>query len=316
MALSPVSEESPNYEEVLQKSDSLSCGFRYSGDSFESSIGESNGRYKSDASDFITKSEKYLSDSFESFEGESSPQQRSDSFQSLTGDSSRNYESDSFESLSVESGVHRSDSSESSSIETVSIEDDHKDNHQGTGLIGKLIKTLVDGNLRPNNSFQHRLKSDAHQECSGSDNKAVNSYCSIKIEHLRQSAKRQRKRHPLTRPGAAANTHEPCPVPRELMNRLQLQRIKETIDQVIKADMHDPTTCPDCSSKQAELAQCRFIRMKKNKLEADLLHKKMEEHMYSKDLVTSIGEIFQSLPKLSEEQNAIWERLYNSVKKT
>ncbi|XP_069842978.1 uncharacterized protein C8orf48 homolog [Dendropsophus ebraccatus] len=312
MALSPVSEESSNYEEVMHNSAFLSGASNYSGDAFESCSDESDGRYKNDAFDSITDedTERNQSDLLEYFSGESNHQQRSDSFSSITKDSSRNYDSDSFESLSSKLG--QTYSSGSSYIESASLEDDHKDNNQGKGLIEKWIKTLVDGNLRPNNLFQHHLKTVAHKASPGGESKALQSYCSSKIEHLRHPPKshRQEKGQPLTHPSQAVGAHQPCPVPHELMNRLKLQQIKESINQVIKTEIHDPAACPDCCNKQAELARCQFIRMKKTKLQSDLLHKKMEEYMYSKDLVTCIGEILQSLPKPSEEKSVIWQRLY------
>ncbi|KAG9478521.1 hypothetical protein GDO78_013525 [Eleutherodactylus coqui] len=320
MALSPVSEESSNYEEVLHKSNSLSSASNYSGDSFESSTDKSHGRYDRDSFDSVTNEniENDQSDSFESFAGESSRRQRTDSFCSISNDSGRSYEGDSFESLPSELDVHRTYSSKSSYVESVPVDGDHKENEQGKVLIEKWIKTLVDGNLWPNHLFQHPLKTGAHKESTGRESKALKSYCALKIDHLRQPSNRHRqnKDQPPKHPGKVISIHQACPVPRELMNRLELQCIKETVSQVIRTEMHDPATCPDCLDKQAELAQCQFIRMKKTKLEADLLQKKMEEHSHSKDLVTCIGEMLQSLPKPSEERTAIWQRLNVSVTKT
>ncbi|XP_044124635.1 uncharacterized protein C8orf48 homolog isoform X1 [Bufo gargarizans] len=298
-------------------SDPLSGASGYSGESFESSTDGSDGRYTSDAFDSITNenTEKYPSESFESCAGETSRLQRHDS---LTDDSGRDYESESFESLSSEIDVHQTYSSENSYIESASAEDDHKESDQGKGLIEKWIKTLVDGTLQPNNSFRHPLKTVASKESTTSESKALQSYCSLKIEHLHQLPKshRQRRGQPPTHPTKTKDTQPSFPVPRALMNRLELQRTKEAVNQVMKAEMHDPAACPNCCNKKAELAQYQFIRMKKTKLEADLLHKKLEECMYSKDLVTCIGEIHQSLPKPSEEQTTIWQRLYMSAMKT
>ncbi|XP_075690449.1 uncharacterized protein C8orf48 homolog isoform X4 [Rhinoderma darwinii] len=290
MALSPVSEESPHFEEVLQRSGSLSGAASYSGESFESSTEESSGKSENDSLDYITDehTEEYHSDSFESFADDSSRQQRSDNFSLITNGSSRNYESDSFETFSSDLDVHQTHSPENSYIESVSVEDDHSKKDQV-----------------------------AHRESSGSASKALQSYCYLKIQHLRHPLKnhRQKKSHLLTHPSSVISKHQSCPVPHELMNRLELQRTKETINQVIKTEMHDPASCPECCNKQAELAQCQFIRMKKTKLEADLLQTKMEDYKYSKDLVTRIGEIHQSLPKSSDERTAIWQRLYTNVMK-
>ncbi|XP_075690447.1 uncharacterized protein C8orf48 homolog isoform X2 [Rhinoderma darwinii] len=132
MALSPVSEESPHFEEVLQRSGSLSGAASYSGESFESSTEESSGKSENDSLDYITDehTEEYHSDSFESFADDSSRQQRSDNFSLITNGSSRNYESDSFETFSSDLDVHQTHSPENSYIESVSVEDDHSKKDQ------------------------------------------------------------------------------------------------------------------------------------------------------------------------------------------
>ncbi|XP_073403674.1 uncharacterized protein C8orf48 homolog [Dendrobates tinctorius] len=320
MALSPVSEESPNYEEVLHRSDSLSAASQYSGDTFESISDKSNERYISDAIGSIIDdhSGKYLSDSFEASVSESSHQQRSDSFSPNIINSSRNYESESFESLSSELDVHHTYSSEKSYVESASVEDDHMEHERGKGLIEKWMKTILDENLRPNNLFHQQHKTAAHKESPGNRTQALQSFCTLKIKHLRQPPKnhRPKKDQLLTHPRQAISIHQSCPVPHEIMNRLEFQRMTETINQVIRTEMHDPATCPDCCKKQAELAKCQFIRLKKTKLEAELLHKKLEEDKCSKDSVTFIGELLQTLPKPSEDHAAIWQRLSTSVTKT
>ncbi|XP_073493998.1 LOW QUALITY PROTEIN: uncharacterized protein C8orf48 homolog [Phyllobates terribilis] len=320
MALSPVSEESPNYEEVLQKSDSLSAALQYSGDTFESISDKSNARYIRDAFDSVSEehSEKYRSDSFEVSVSESSHQQRSDSFSPNINDSSRNYEDESFESLSSELDVHHTYSSEKSYVESASVEDDHMEDDQGKGLIEKWIKTLRDENLQPNNPFHQQHETVVHEEPAGIRAQALQSFCALKIKHLRQPPKnhRHKKDKLLTHPRKAISICQSCPVPQEMMSRLELQLMTETINQVIRTEMHDPAACPDCCKKRAELAKCQFIRLRKTKLEADLLHKKLEEDKCSKDLVTFIGEILQTLPKPSEDRAAVWQRLSTSVTKT
>ncbi|XP_075690448.1 uncharacterized protein C8orf48 homolog isoform X3 [Rhinoderma darwinii] len=138
MALSPVSEESPHFEEVLQRSGSLSGAASYSGESFESSTEESSGKSENDSLDYITDehTEEYHSDSFESFADDSSRQQRSDNFSLITNGSSRNYESDSFETFSSDLDVHQTHSPENSYIESVSVEDDHSKKDQVSNAKG------------------------------------------------------------------------------------------------------------------------------------------------------------------------------------
>ncbi|KAM4019602.1 uncharacterized protein C8orf48 homolog isoform 1-T2 [Anomaloglossus baeobatrachus] len=320
MALSPVSEESPNYEEVLHKSDSVSRASLYSGDTFESSSDRSDDSYKSDTFDSITDehSEKLSSDSFVSSARESNHRQRSESFTPIINDSSRNYEIESFDSLSSELDVHHTDSSEKSYPESASVEDDQTEDDKGKGRIENWIKTLLDENLKPNNSFHQPHKTVTLKESPGNRSTALQSYCALKIKHLRQPPKspRRKKDQPLTHPSKAVSVHPSCRVPHELMNRLELQRLTETINQVIRTEIHDPASCADCCKKRAELAKRHFIRMKKTKLEADLLHIKLEEDKCSKDLVTCIGEILQTLPKPSEDPAAIWHRLSTGVMKT
>ncbi|XP_069603304.1 uncharacterized protein C8orf48 homolog [Ranitomeya imitator] len=321
MALSPVSEESPNNDEVLHRSDSLSAASQYSEDTFESISDKSNERFISDAFDSVIDehSEKYRSDSFEASVSQSSRQKRSDSFSpNINDSSSRNYESESFESFSSELDAHHTYSSEKSYVESASVEDDRMEDDRGKGLIEKWMKTLLDENLQPNNSFHQQHKTAAHKQSPGNRTRALQSFCTLKIKHLRQPPKnhRPKKDQLLTHPRKAISIHQSCPVPHEIMSRLELQRMTEAINQVIRTEMHDPAACPDCCKKQAELAKCHFIRLKTTKLEADLLHKKLEEDKCSKDSVTFIGELLQTLPKPSEDRAVIWQRLSTSVIKT
>ncbi|KAM4696572.1 uncharacterized protein C8orf48 homolog [Rhinophrynus dorsalis] len=140
----------------------------------------------------------------------------------------------------------------------------------------------------------------------------------MKIKHLHDPPKahKQKEPHRATHsPNQMAGDHSRL-VPLQLFSRLRLDNVKETMKQVTETEMHQPSKCPDCCTKQAELAKWQFLKRKRTQLETSLLQERMEQHMHSKDLVSCIGEIHQSLPRLSDESSIIWQRLYACGKKT
>ncbi|KFU91150.1 Uncharacterized protein C8orf48, partial [Chaetura pelagica] len=97
-----------------------------------------------------------------------------------------------------------------------------------------------------------------------------------------------------------------CIVPDHLMNRIHLKNIRETLKQVTEAEIHDSSVCPDCQKKEAELAQVAFLRRKKVLMESALIQEKLEEQIYSRDVLTILGEALRSLPKPSEDPRNLW----------
>ncbi|XP_061454877.1 uncharacterized protein C8orf48 homolog isoform X7 [Rhineura floridana] len=148
---------------------------------------------------------------------------------------------------------------------------------------------------------------------------ALQSFCAIKINqlcHVSTSTplkrnKRNYQRHRFTSEKPLTCDLN-CTVPEQLMNRLHLKNIKETLKQITDAEMHQPSRCLHCTKKRAELAQDIFLRRRKTLMEEVLLQEKLEECMYTKDALTLIGEIHRSLPKLSEDPKNIWQELNES----
>ncbi|KFO88097.1 Uncharacterized protein C8orf48, partial [Buceros rhinoceros silvestris] len=97
-----------------------------------------------------------------------------------------------------------------------------------------------------------------------------------------------------------------CFVPERLMNRIHLKNIRETMTQVTEAQIHEPSECPDCQKKEAELAQITFLRQKKTLMESALIQEKSEEQIYFMDVLTHTGETLRSFPKPSEEPRSLW----------
>ncbi|KFV03539.1 Uncharacterized protein C8orf48, partial [Pterocles gutturalis] len=97
-----------------------------------------------------------------------------------------------------------------------------------------------------------------------------------------------------------------CIVPDRLVNRIHLKNIRETVKQVTEAQIHEPSVCPDCQKKKAELAKIAFLRRKKVLMESALIQEKLEEQIYSRDVLTLIGEALGSLPKPSEDPRNLW----------
>ncbi|XP_064934132.1 uncharacterized protein C8orf48 homolog isoform X2 [Columba livia] len=145
---------------------------------------------------------------------------------------------------------------------------------------------------------------------------ALRSFCTIKISKMRQQLHSKQADGGKSRklqPGFTAKKQETsdlnCIVPDQLMNRIRLKNIRETVKQVTEAQLHESSVCPDCQKKQAELAKIAFLRRKKVLMESALIQEKLEEQIYSRDVLTRIGEALESFPKPSEDPRNLWQRL-------
>lgn len=145
---------------------------------------------------------------------------------------------------------------------------------------------------------------------------ALQSFCALKISLIRRRAnlKEKKSNRPKKPPlrwaaGAAEADAVNCSVPAELLNRIYLKNIRTEPRQVATDKQHISSQCPSCNRKRAELAQSAFLRRKKTLLESVLLQEKIDEHLYTKDFLTLIGDAHQSLPRLSEDPRIIWKRL-------
>ncbi|XP_055673727.1 uncharacterized protein C8orf48 homolog isoform X2 [Falco peregrinus] len=145
---------------------------------------------------------------------------------------------------------------------------------------------------------------------------AFRAFCTIKISKMRQQlisrqatgGKSRKLQHRFT--GKKRETNDlNCIVPDELMNRIRLKNIRETVKQVTEAQIHESLMCPDCQKKEAELAEITFLRQKKILMESALIQEKLEEQIYSRDVLTLIGEALRSFPKPSEDPRNLWQRL-------
>ncbi|KAM6124711.1 uncharacterized protein C8orf48 homolog [Phoenicopterus ruber ruber] len=145
---------------------------------------------------------------------------------------------------------------------------------------------------------------------------ALQSFCTIKISKMRQQLISKQanggKSRKLQR-GFTAKKPETsdlsCIVPDQLMNRIRLKNIGDTVKQVTAAQIHESSMCPDCQKKEAELAKITFLRRKKFLMESALIQEKLEEQIYSRDVLTRIGEALRSFPKPSEDPRNLWQRL-------
>nr|XP_056715818.1 uncharacterized protein C8orf48 homolog [Euleptes europaea] len=145
---------------------------------------------------------------------------------------------------------------------------------------------------------------------------AVQSFCAIKINrlgHLPSSALSNRHKRYNQQHGFASEKvfmHEMDRiVPDQLVNRLHLKNLKKTMEQLAETEMHQPSQCPDCEKKRAELARDAFLRRKRTLMEGVLLEDKLEDHIYTQDALVLIGKVHQTLPKLSDDPRNIWQKL-------
>ncbi|KFP88423.1 Uncharacterized protein C8orf48, partial [Acanthisitta chloris] len=95
-------------------------------------------------------------------------------------------------------------------------------------------------------------------------------------------------------------------IPDGLMGRIRLRNIRETVKQVTEAQIHESSACPECQKKEAELARIAFLRQKKTLIEGALIQGKLEEQIYSRDVLTLLGEALRSFPKPSEDPRDLW----------
>ncbi|KAJ6652115.1 hypothetical protein lerEdw1_013344 [Lerista edwardsae] len=118
---------------------------------------------------------------------------------------------------------------------------------------------------------------------------ALQAFCAVRINQLCQppnSIQPKRKKRSAQRHGSAPEKplagRSNCIVLDQLVNRLHLQNVKETMKQLAEAEMHQPSGCPHCQKKKAELAEDAFLRRKKYLLEKVLLEEKLEELVCTK----------------------------------
>ncbi|XP_075429663.1 uncharacterized protein C8orf48 homolog isoform X2 [Ascaphus truei] len=215
-----------------------------------------------------------------------------DLFDSFTDGSSGEEESDSFETFSEKESDQLS-LSETASSKSEIVEDTSGQLYQARKLFGKWIEILEDRNpvtaarTSGNQPKTAAVTGDGHNtrtETAERQEEALQLFCSAKIRHIRHPPKTRRQREPRsgTNSKGQAAGDVTCLIPNQLLNRLQLENIRVTVKQVTETRMHQPSTCPDCCTKQAELAMSDFLGQRRSKLEASLLREKMEEHLYSK----------------------------------
>ncbi|KAM9600155.1 uncharacterized protein C8orf48 homolog isoform 6-T6 [Morphnus guianensis] len=145
---------------------------------------------------------------------------------------------------------------------------------------------------------------------------ALQSFCTVKISKMRQQliskqangGKSGKLRHGFTAKKLETSDLN-CIIPDRLMNRIRLKNIRETVKQVTEAQIHQSSVCPGCWKKEAELAKITFLRRKKILMESALIQVKLEEQIYSRDVLTLIGEALRSFPKPSEDPKNLWQKL-------
>lgn len=191
----------------------------------------------------------------------------------------------------------------------------------GRDLIRKWITFLKDNQTntllmeRPHDDKTLTDFPEASEEAQG----ALRSFCAVKINqlsHLPNSIQPKKNKRNSQRQGSASKKPFPCErnciIPDQLVNRLHLQNIQETMKQLAEAEMHQPSQCPHCQKAEAKLAEDAFLRRKKTLMENVLLEEKLEELIYTKDSLTLIGEIHKNFPKLSDDPRDIWQKLNKS----
>ncbi|KAM9127024.1 uncharacterized protein C8orf48 homolog [Pangshura tecta] len=255
----------------------------------------------------------YFEDTFESFSEEEEEE------------ACRQYERESFESYcstkELEWPAAVSDISESIS-QSVSQDDEGDQSLLSDSetiekeLTGKWISCLKN---KEDNIKQGKSTIKTHTEIteiSDEELDALQSFCAIKISQIHHqlnskqsnSSKHKDLQHGFTSEKPVTGDLNRT-IPDQLVNRIHLKNISETMKQVKETKLHQPSQCHDCKKKWTELAKMTFLRQKKTLVENALFQDKLEEQIYVKDSLTLIGEIHKNLPKLSEDPRIIWQRL-------
>ncbi|XP_067404398.1 uncharacterized protein C8orf48 homolog isoform X2 [Emydura macquarii macquarii] len=262
---------------------------------------------------YSTTVSDYSEDTFESFseeqeEEEACRQYESELFESYCSTEESEWPAVSVISESVWQSARQDDEGDQSELlDSATIEKD---------LTGKWISHLKnkDANIKQGKSI---IKTHTKiTEVSNEELDALQSFCTIKINQIhhqlnsKQSNSRKHKdlQHGFTSEKPVTGDLN-CTIPDQLVNRIHLKNISETMKQVTETKVHQPSECPACKKKEAELAKITFLRQKKTLVEEALLQDKLEQQIYAKDSLTLIGEIHKSLPKLSEDLRSIWQRL-------
>ncbi|XP_072914153.1 uncharacterized protein C8orf48-like [Hemitrygon akajei] len=191
----------------------------------------------------------------------------------------------------------------------------------------KFIEKLL-GVLNSNRfvSTSYHQKAKCTESCGESiqpilvESAPVQKYCSMKIDQIQQRIQQEQSEpnkygmQHLTKPlGRETAPQQNCIVPQHLINRVRLKYITETVKQIVQTNVHQPSRCAACLKEISKLAERNFFRVKQIQLEEASLQEKIEEHIYTKDGITLIGEIHSSLPKYSDAASLVWKRLFDKI---
>uniref|UniRef100_A0A8C8Z1L6 Chromosome 8 open reading frame 48 n=1 Tax=Prolemur simus TaxID=1328070 RepID=A0A8C8Z1L6_PROSS len=169
-------------------------------------------------------------------------------------------------------------------------------------------KETNSGRYQPDARLQTEITQVSDEELN-----ALQSFCTVKINLIHHRSRKKSSRHKKLQLRLDGETSERdalnYTVPDELLNRIYFKNMRTVPKQVTASKQHISSQCPDCNRKRAELAQSAFLKQKKTLLESLLLQEKIDEHLYTKDFLTRIGEAHQDLPRLSDDPRIIWKRL-------
>ncbi|XP_033919331.1 uncharacterized protein C8orf48 homolog [Melopsittacus undulatus] len=242
------------------------------------------------------------------------------------GSSGLHYSEDTFESFSEEEETHwqrESDPSESycstEDLKGSAMSGEQSEVADSAAAQRELVEHWIGLISKKSGIKQDRSVIKTHAEISElSDEEldALRSFCTKKVNGMRQqliskqtNGGKSRKLHMGLTAKEPDTNDLSCIVPDGLMNRIRLKNIRETVKQVTEAQIHDPSVCPDCQEKEAELAKITFCRRKKVLMESALIQEKLEEQFYFRDTLTLLGEALGSLPKPSEDPRNLRQRL-------
>lgn len=123
-------------------------------------------------------------------------------------------------------------------------------------------------------------------------------------EHMVEERRRKRER---TLQLPEDSTCQPVPI--QLISVLKLKSFTEEMRRAAETEIHNPSECGECVRQQATLALDTFIRRKRTQLDSLTLEDRLQTHLCNRDAICLLGELLQTLPKLSDAPNRIWDEL-------
>ncbi|CAH1778402.1 unnamed protein product, partial [Owenia fusiformis] len=87
-------------------------------------------------------------------------------------------------------------------------------------------------------------------------------------------------------------------IPRRIVDRLAITNLLHNFSKANSTAIHQPEKCLNCRSRIENVKKKEYIKGKVAQLQSELIDKKVEHTLLTKDSLSRIGELVQMLPNL------------------